>query len=182
MSDLIAGAVGGLAKAVQSVVKLFSQNKKKMLTISAGEVERTLRMRDGFDRRVNGDRRQSPIDMRLRVGLWYQYHRVTRAGEFDPLPRDPYRQAKFAGALLPEMDKYEFLSRGDHSGIEASCALASAVDFLWAHPELGCNPSGESAAAYAVNQIADYLVATFDVRVVDRRKADRRAAKGQAAS
>jgi hypothetical protein len=153
-----------------------------MLTISAGELERTLRMRDGFDRRVNGDRRQSPVDMRLRVGLWYQYHRETRSGEFDPLPRNPYRKATFAEALLPEMHKYEYLSRAERLRVEASRALSSAVEFLWTHPELGCNPAGESTAAYAVNQIADYLVATFDVRAVDRRKADRRAVRVQAAS
>jgi len=115
--------------------------------------------------------------MRLRVGLWYQYHRSTRAGEFDPFPRDQYRRGNIEEALLPEIFKYEFSQPENSSPVPASCALTTAVDFLWAHPEIGCNAAGESMAVYAINAISDYLVSTFHVAVLDRRKADRRAAQ-----
>jgi hypothetical protein len=152
-----------------------------MLTISQGEAQRPLKLREGMDRRVQSDRRRSPVGMRLRVGLWYQYHRSTRAGEFDPLPRDAYKRAKLEEALLPEMHKYEFLHRDNNSKVPASCALAGAVDFLYAHPELGCNAAGESTAAYAVSEIAEYLDRAFKVRTMDRRKNDRRTAKSASA-
>jgi hypothetical protein len=126
------------------------------------------------------DRRHSPVEMRLRVGLWYQYHRSTRAGEFDPFPRDQYKRGKIEEALLPEILKYEFFDRETRLPVEASCALTTAVDFLWAHAEIGCNATGESMAVYAINAISGYLVHTFRVALLDRRKADRRAA--QAAS
>jgi hypothetical protein len=158
-----------------SVVQLFSG--KKMLTISTGESQRPLKLRDGIDRRFLEDRRRSPVDMRLRVGLWYQYHRATRAGEFDPFPRDQYKRPKVEEALLPEMHKYEFRHRESNAPASPPCALARALDFLWAHPELGCNTVGESTAAYAINSLAEYLVRTFHVTVIDRRKADRRAAQ-----
>jgi hypothetical protein len=152
-----------------------------MLTISNGETQRPLKLREGVDRRVQADRRRSPVGMRLRVGLWYQYHRATRAGEFDPLPRDAYKRTKLQEALLPEMQKYEFLHRESNSSVSASCALSSAVDFLWAHPELGCNAAGESTAAYALSEIAEYLGRAFKVRPIDRRKNDRRMAESASA-
>lgn len=153
-----------------------------MLTLSTGEAQRPMRLRDGVDRRVHDDRRHSSVGMRLRVGVWYQYHRSTRAGEFDHFPRDQYKRGKIEEALLPEIFKYEFFERGQGVPVPASRALATAVDFLWAHPEIGCNAAGESMAVYAINAITDYLVRTFDVAVIDRRKADRRAAQASAGS
>jgi hypothetical protein len=127
-----------------------------------------------MDRRQQEDRRKSSVDMRLRVGLWYQYHRATRAGEFDALPRNPYMRAKLQEALLPEMHKYEFAQRDTDSAVAPSCALTSAIDFLWAHSELGCNAAGEPMAVYTVNGISEYLVHIFKVTVIDRRKTERR--------
>jgi len=141
-----------------------------------------MRLRDGVDRRVHDDRRHSSIGMRLRVGLWYQYHRSTRAGEFDHFPRDQYKRGKIEEALLPEIFKYEFFQREQGGPIPASRALATAVDFLWAHPEIGCNAAGESMAVYAINAITYYLVQTFEVAVIDRRKAYRRGAQTSAGS
>jgi hypothetical protein len=151
-----------------------------MLTLSAGEARRPLRLRDGVDRRVHDDRRHSSVEMRLRVGLWYQYHRSTRAGEFDSFPRDQYKRGKIEEALLPEIFKYEFCQLESRSPVPASRALAAAVDFLWAHPEIGCNATGESMAVYAINAISGYLVRTYLVAVIDRRKADRRVARAAA--
>ncbi len=151
-----------------------------MLTISTGEAQRPLKLREGIDRRVLDDRRHSSVEMRLRVGLWYQYHRSTRAGEFDPFPRDQYKRGKIEEALLPEIFKYEFSQRENRSPLGASRALATAVDFVWAHPEVGCNATGESMAVYAINAISEYLVRMFHVAVIDRRKADRRAARANA--
>jgi len=144
------------------------------------EVPRPMKLREGDDRRVQDDRRRSSVSMRLRVGLWYQYHRATRAGEFDPFPRNQYRRDLIEQALLPEIVKYEFFQRDNQAATAAPAALAKAVDFLWAHPEVGCNAAGESMAVYAVNAISEYLVRTFTVGVLDRRKTDRRSA--QAAS
>jgi hypothetical protein len=152
-----------------------------MLTISTGEAQRPLKLRDGIDRRVLEDRRHSSVGMRLRVGLWYQYHRSTRAGEFDPFPRDQYRRGKIEEALLPEIFKYEFFQRENRAPVPGSRALAKAVDFVWAHPEVGCNAAGESMAVYAINAISDYLTGTLHVAVLDRRKADRRAAQAAGA-
>jgi hypothetical protein len=147
-----------------------------MLTISTEETPRPPKSREAVDRRMQEDRRKSSVDMRLRVGLWYQYHRATRAGEFDALPRNSYMRAKVQEALLPEMHKYEFAQRDNNSPAVPSCALNTAVDFLWSHPELGCNAAGEPMAVYTVNGISEYLVRNFKVTVIDRRKADRRSA------
>jgi hypothetical protein len=147
-----------------------------MLSISTDEMPRPLKLREGIDRRTHDDRRGSSVDMRLRVGLWYQYHRATRAGEFDPLPRNQYTRNKLQDALLPEMHKYEFSQRDNNSPVPPSAALSSAVDFLWSHPQLGCNAVSEPMAVYTVNAISDYLVRSFSVTVIDRRKSDRRSA------
>lgn len=151
-----------------------------MLTISTDETPRSLKSREGEDRRTHGDRRKSSVDMRLRVGLWYQYHRATRSGEFDALPRNAYTRGKMQESLLPEMHKYEFFAPGTHALVEPSCALTSAVDFLWAHSELGCNAAGEPMAVYTVNGIAEFLVRTYKVTVIDRRKSDRRSVSNAA--
>lgn len=145
-----------------------------MLTISRDEMPRPPRSREGEDRRTQEDRRKSSVDMRLRVGLWYQYHRATRAGEFDSLPHNMYTRAKVSDALLPEMHKYEFAQSDNNSPVTPSCALAAAIDFIWSHPELGCNVAGEPMAVYTVNGISEYLVRTYSVSVIDRRKSDRR--------
>ncbi len=145
-----------------------------MLTLSTDEAPRPPKSRDGADRRIQGDRRKSSVDMRLRVGLWYQYHRATRAGEFDSLPRNAYTRSKLQEALLPEMHRYEFSQRDTNSGVNPSQALAAAVDFLWSHPELGCNAAGQPMAVYTVNGISEYLVRNFKVTVIDRRKSERR--------
>jgi hypothetical protein len=145
-----------------------------MLTISTDEAPRPLKLREGLDRRTQGDRRRSSVDIRLRVGLWYQYHRATRAGEFDFLPRNLYTRNKLQEALLPEMHKYEFSQRDNNSLASPSCALSAAVDFVWCHPGFGCNAASEPMAVYTVNAISEYLVRFFNVAVIDRRKADRR--------
>lgn len=147
-----------------------------MLTLSKDEMPRPLKLREGMDRRRQDDRRQSPVDMRLRVGLWYQYHRATRSGEFDPLPRNQYKRSKLLEALLPEMQKYDFAQRDANSPVPPSCALSMAVDFLWSQPTLGCNAAGEPMAVYTINAISDCLVRTFQVSAIDRRASDRRAA------
>ncbi len=145
-----------------------------MLTISTAQAPRLPRSREGVDRRIGSDRRKSSVDMRLRVGLWYQYHRATRSGEFDALPRNTYMGGKVQESLLPEMHKYEFFERATDTPLTPSRALTAAVDFLWSHPELGCNAAGEPMAVYTINGLAEYLVRTFKVTVIDRRKADRR--------
>jgi hypothetical protein len=145
-----------------------------MLTISTDEAPRPPKSRDGVDRRTQEDRRKSSVDMRLRVGLWYQYHRATRAGEFDALPRNAYMRSKTQDALLPEIHKYEFAQRDTDLAAAPSGALTAALDFLWSHAELGCNAAGEPMAVYTVNALSEYLIRTFKVTVIDRRKADRR--------
>jgi hypothetical protein len=177
MFELITSSASALAKTVQAVAQLCLGMKTKMLTISTGEAQRPLKLRDGIDRRVREDRRRSSVGMRLRIGLWYQYHRATRAGEFDAFPRDQHKRVKIEEALLPEIGRYEFRRRENLAPVPARCALADAVDFVWAHPEVGCNATGESMAVYAINAISDYLERSFQVAVVDRRKADRRAAR-----
>jgi hypothetical protein len=151
-----------------------------MVTISTDETPRPKRMRDEIDRRTREDRRKSPIDMRLRVGLWYQYHRATRSGEFDPLPRNAYRRSKLQEGLLPEVYKYEFFHRDTHSYVSPVAALAGALDFLWSHPETGCNVAGEATAVYTINAIAEYLCRLFEVKMIDRRKTERRAYQASA--
>lgn len=146
-----------------------------MLTVSTDNTQRAIKAREGEDRRNEPDRRKSSVDMRLRVGLWYQYHRATRSGEFDLLPRNPYTRAKVQEALLPEMQKYRFALRNTpDAAVAASCALASALDFLWSHPELACNVAGEPMAVYTINGLSEYLVRTYQVTMLDRRKSDRR--------
>jgi hypothetical protein len=181
MFDLVAGAVSAVAKTVQTVVQLYS-GITNMLTISKGDTQRPVKLREDVDRRVQEDRRRSSVDMRLRVGLWYQYHRATRAGEFDPFPRNQYLRAKVEEALLPEMLKYEFRLGDKDTPILPSFALSSALDFLWSHAEIGCNAAGESMAVYALNAVAEHLSRTHNVAVVDRRKADRRSAKAASGS
>jgi len=147
-----------------------------MLTVSTNEIPRIPKSREGIDRRTGSDRRKSSVDMRLRVGLWYQYHRATRAGEFDTLLRSSYMRGKVHESLLPEMHKYEFSERGNDAPVSPSSALTAAIEFLWSHPDLGCNAAGEPMAVYTVNSISEYLVRMFKVNVIDRRKADRRTA------
>jgi hypothetical protein len=151
-----------------------------MVSTSIEEAPRPLKLRENEDRRTQVDRRRSSVDMRLRVGLWYQYHRATRSGEFDPLPRNPYTRTKLQDALLPEVGKYEFANRDGSSAVPAKCALSIALEFIWAHPELGCNVAGEPTAVYTINSVSEYLVRSFEVRVIDRRKSERRTVSASA--
>ncbi len=98
------------------------------------------------------------------------------AGEFEPFSRDFSHKAKLQSGLTPEMGKYEFLEKSGHQPICPSNALACALDHLWADPKLGCNLAGESLAVYAMNEIASYLWANYDICRLDRRKTERRTA------
>ena len=148
-----------------------------MLNTSTVEIQRAMRLREGEDRRTQSDRRRSSVDMRLRVGLWYQYHRATRAGEFDPFPRSEYKRVILLEALMPEMLKYEFFNMETGGAVTAAEALTQATDFLWSCPKVGCNAAGESMAVYAVNAVAEFVCRTFKVETIDRRKDDRRTRK-----
>lgn len=163
-----------LVVALTSGVKLTTELTslcKKIFT----KYPRKIRERSGTDRRREGERRQD-LKLRLRRGLWLEYHRATESGKFDELLRDLHTRGKLLSALVTEARRYRFLDRENHSEVSASNALERALDSIWRNPQAGVDGSGQSKAVYVIEAIAQELYATYDVKVRDRRQGDRRAA------
>jgi hypothetical protein len=131
------------------------------------------RERSGQDRRKRDRRDPSLIPQRLRTGLWLQYHKATRAGEFDPLALEPYRKTKVHDSIAPEMHKYIFKDRYTHSALSAEQVLASALDYIWTDARFrGKSPR----SVFVIEAIAEHLCKQYDVTSADKRAADCRSA------
>ncbi len=163
-----------LAVAITSGVKLTTELTslcKKLFK----KYPRKLRERSGVDRRRDGERRQD-LKLRLRRGLWLEYHRATESGKFDDMPRDLHTRGKLLAALVTEARRYRFLDRENHAEISSSNALERALDCIWRNPQAGVDGSGQSKAVYVIEAVAQELYATYDVKIRDRREGERRAA------
>jgi hypothetical protein len=131
--------------------------------------------RTGVDRRSKSRDEFGP-SRRSRIGFWLQYHRVTRAGEFDDVELDHRFKLILCDHLLPEANKFLFRDRDHHAIVPPNTALNSAIDHIWANPADARNPNtNRPAAVYLIEAIAEYLVKSYDIVRTDRRKSERRA-------
>ncbi|MBS1877404.1 MAG: hypothetical protein JSU00_29600 [Acidobacteria bacterium] len=164
---IILGAIAPLVKSIREMA----------------ERPRRLRIRNEMNRRRNPPRRVSPISQRLRAGLWLQYHRATRSGEFDAIPFDDFHATGLREALWPEAVKYILLDRGGGQEVSAEHALKIAVERVWrceaawierprSHKLPRC-----AKALYVIDAIAEEICREYQVTGRDRRAADRRSAQ-----
>lgn len=126
------------------------------------------------DRRSHKDRRKSPPDQRLRTGLWLQFHRVTRSGEFDVLALNDHIYRKVHDAIWPEIVKYEFHNPRDGAPIPAQMALDAAMDSVWKHKSALPNRGKQQQAVFVLEAIAVELARRFAIVTIDKRQIDRR--------
>src|SRR5882724_1215135 len=102
IGDITPAFVTAVLKTVSSILSsisvLFRRGPRDLKTSSERDRRKT---RSERDRRVPSERRTSPIDQRMREGMWLKFHKATRAGEFDSLTLDAYRKTKVHDALWP---------------------------------------------------------------------------------
>jgi len=126
------------------------------------------------DRRGPKDRRKSSIDQRLRTGLWLQFHRDTRSGEFDMMTLNPHTCRKVHDALWPEIVKYEFSDPQSLAPIPAQMALEAAMESVWNSKSSLPNHGKQQQAVFVIEAIAVELVRRFKTVTIDNRQNDRR--------
>jgi hypothetical protein len=141
-----------------------------------GRLRRPIKQRKDADRRAHADRRVAPVRQRLRRGFWLQYHRVTGSGKFDELLLDQHRRYQISDALHPEALNYLFRDRENGAEVAAATAVKLAVDFVALHPSDRLGPGPVPQAVYVVEEIAEWLVQSYNVSQRDRRESERRAA------
>lgn len=162
--DVFSAAMQAVSPFVERIGSLFQKNTHQP------------RYRTGVDRRRLPDRRVSPIVQRLRTGLWLQFHRSTRAGEFSDVDLDAAHPAALLELLLPEAIKYTYADRETQETISANSALNAALRFATRHrSELIVTPDGKPQAVLVICLISEYLCRTYEVNRKDRRVRDRRA-------
>lgn len=136
--------------------------------------------RRGIERRQGPDRRVSPTVHRMRTGLWLQFHRATRAGEFSSLELEPSTVPTLVAQLLPEAGKYTYSDRDTQCQAPANAALTAALRFAFAHrAELIMTPDGDPQAVLVICMIAEFLCRNYEVTTTDRRMRERRVAGTQ---
>ena len=126
------------------------------------------------DRRSHKDRRKSPPDQRLRTGIWLQFHRVTRSGEFDVLALNDHIYRKVHDAIWPEIVKYEYRNPRDSAPVPAQMALDAAMDSVWKHKSALPSRGKQQQAVFVLEAIAVELARRFAIVTIDKRQSDRR--------
>ncbi|MEP7367383.1 MAG: hypothetical protein ABI972_29335 [Acidobacteriota bacterium] len=158
------------AKAVAWAIDALSSflRRKRELPV------RELKYRS-HDRRGRKDRRKSPIDQRVRTGIWLQYHRDTRSGEFDLLSLNAHTRRRVHDAIWPEIVKYHFHDPQTGSAVPAQMALDTAMESVWKSKASLPNHAKQQQAVFVMEAIAVELVNRFKIATIDNRQNDRRA-------
>lgn len=145
----------------------------KSSLLRPGIPARELKVR-AHERRSGKDRRKSPIDQRLRTGLWLQYHRETRSGERDLITLNEHTRCKMHDALWPEIVKYEFRYAATGTGVPAKMVLDAALHSVWKHRASLPDSGREQQAVLVIEALASELVRQFQPACIDKRRTERR--------
>jgi hypothetical protein len=75
-------------------------------------------------------RRASPVEIRLRAGLFLSYHSATSSKELDTFERDAKTWAVFEHSVLPELENFTFFDNSRELYVSPSAVLADGMFHL----------------------------------------------------
>jgi len=148
---------GGLIDGVKFISKastLFSSSKPKT------------RRKADWDPNFDADRRISPVELRLRTGIWLHFHRKTGLGKTQRV-ESPVR-GDLIQAFVSEAVSYQFSTRETNTlllpgSIAGQAADATRIQWM----EI---PIQDREALLLTDTMADYVLANYVVRRNDRRR------------
>jgi hypothetical protein len=149
--------------------------KKVLSWMSGGKTPKATQTGDRQGPDARRDRRVSGVQSRLRKGLWMEYHRKSGLG-VDSVLHNITSQTRdhLFHALVTESQRYKFSDRNLGAALEPSTIAGPAVDVVLAKWKL--QPKEERQAVLIVEEIADYLLANYNVSRIDRRIQNRASA------
>jgi hypothetical protein len=126
-----------------------------------------MRRKDDYDPDRNNDRRKSGVGARLRTGIWIQFHRKTGYGITEVLQTPEL--GNLIHALIAEGERYEFADRdAPEVSLQPSMIATPAVDF--ARAKWTQLPAEQRRAFVLTQEVANYVLSNYNVRMTDRRR------------
>lgn len=124
--------------------------------------------------RRQGDRRESPLIQRLRLGFWKAYFNATGRGEFDELSDTLHEKLKLIDSLRTEVQKYQFVNDAGQE-CDSLQVLEEATHRIW---NIMKKRGHFFRAIYLIEGIAEEIVDQYKIlRIADRRAENRRSEK-----
>jgi hypothetical protein len=111
------------------------------------------------------DRRKSGVALRLKTGIWLQFHRKTGMSKFQLM--EFAERGDLQHAVISESENYQFSERGTGTLLLPGIVATSAVDHAcsaWTE-----KPAKDRQAVLLIDEIAEYILKHYDVRMIDRR-------------
>jgi hypothetical protein len=129
----------------------------------------TKRRRVDWDPERDGDRRISGVELRLKTGIWIQFHRKTGLGKHQQM--ETLDRGSLIGAFVAEGVNYQFSEHSSDVLLVPSAIATKAADFVskwWIKQS-----SGDCDAVRLTDEFADYVLSRYNVRMIDRRRGRR---------
>lgn len=124
------------------------------------------------DRR-NNERRQNSLDLRMRTGVWLEFHRKTGLGKSELIhPFGMKQRDDLTAAAVIEANRYELSDRSTGSPVRASAAVGQVLEAACA--EWRKVPGPARTASVLTDALARQLLHAFNVRQPDRRESERK--------
>jgi hypothetical protein len=131
-----------------------------------GEGTNKKRRKEDWDSRPGKDRRILGVGERLRTGIWLQFHRKTGYGmeEFLEAPQS----RSLMDAFITEGERYEFSDRSSDDSVTPAMIANAAASF--ARTKWMEFPAEQRLACILTDEVANYVLSHYNVRMVDRRR------------
>ena len=139
--------------------------KAKGFFPSHNKPEKARRKAD-WDPERDGERRISGVELRLRTGIWLQFHRKTGLGKFEQLATT--ERDNLIHAFVVEGVNYQFSERSSGVLLLPSTIASSTADIVchrWTS-----RPLKERQAVLLTDEFANHILSSYNVRAIDRRK------------
>jgi hypothetical protein len=124
------------------------------------------RRKGDWDAERDGERRISGVDLRLKEGMWFRFHRKTALGRTERM--ESVQRGNLIGAFVEEGVNYQFTEHSSEVLLVPSAIASKAADFVckqWIK-----RPVADSTAYVLVEEFANYVLSHYNVRMIDRRR------------
>jgi TIR domain len=141
---------------------LFSLLGKDFLSYQDRRNDLTRRI---INNRRQGDRRESKLIQRMRLGFWKSYTQFTGRGEFEEITFDVRERLKVSDSLQGEICKYQYFD-ATHKSLDPKQVLETAVRGVWNMMK----SRGTIKAVYLIEAIAEDICAQYNVEAHSERR------------
>jgi hypothetical protein len=149
-------------------IGLFKKAKGLFPTIQSQNKPAKARRKADWDPERDGERRISGVELRLRTGIWLQFHRKTGLGKFEPLATTEQNRDNLIHAFVVEGANYQFSERSSGVLLLPSTIASMTADIVCSR--WSSRPEKERQAVLLTDEFANHILSSYNVRAVDRRK------------